>query len=161
MSNRTGYFFFWPDCHPLGFRAQPWTFLPFAPLDQNSSPSLRAFPLRSASVKCVICSVFPLKFNDTSLWRISSSNCLRSRMMKISLGEVNEDCVNNSLPLKRVWIPDAALRSTNTTGVVYFAERSGFVEDWSGVGGTGKTKTLTLASSPAVKYMKSPPLENW
>lgn len=81
-------------------------------------------------------------------------------MMKTSLGEVNEDCVNSNLPVKRAWIPDAALLSTRTTGVVYFDDRFGSVEDSSGVGGTGKTKTLTLASSPAVKYIKFPSLEN-
>lgn len=161
MSRSTGYFLCWLCFHPLGFKTQPWTSLSLAPLNQNSSPSLSAFPLSSASVKWVICSAFPSKVNGTSLFDSSSSKRWRLRIINTSLGEVSEDWVNNNLPVKRAWIPDAALLPTRTTGVRYFDDSLGFVEDSLGVGGIGNTNILTLASSPAVKYMKFPSLENW
>lgn len=48
-------------------------------------------------------------------------------------------------------MPDAALSLVRTTGVVYFLDKDGCVVDFEGVGGTGRTKTLIFASSPAVK----------
>jgi hypothetical protein len=72
-------------------------------------------------------------------------------MIKTSLGDVNEDWVNNSRPVKRVLIPDAALLVVRAIGRRYFEDKSGSVVDCGGVGGTGSAKTLTFASSPAVK----------
>lgn len=62
--------------------------------------------------------------------------------------------------MKRVCNPEAARLEVSATGVVYLGERLGWVVDCDGVGGTGRTNTLILASSPAVKYRKSPSFEN-
>jgi len=48
-------------------------------------------------------------------------------------------------------MPDAARERVRATGVAYLGANLGSVVDLSGVGGTGRTKIFTLASSPAVK----------
>ena len=63
---------------------------------------------------------------------------------------VKEDWLKRIRP-GRICRPEAALLWVSGTGVEYFESRWGWVVDSRGVGGTGSTKTLTLAPSPAVK----------
>ena len=130
-------------------------------MNQNSSASLKPLSLSASLEKFVILLILT-KFDALlSPAKIALSMDFKSLMMKASLGDVYEDWLKRILSPGKVCRPEAALLCVSATGMEYFLSSLGFVVDSDGVGGTGRAKTLILASSPAVRYRKSSSLENY